>query len=210
MEIYSKELGPAATNVFVVWNKTTKEAVVIDAPQGAYDVVQQVVKGNNLKLVALLLTHGHWDHIMEASKFQKDGLKTYGHEGDTVFYDNPMIMSVAMPMKFNLEAVKIDYWVNDGDQIDLLGQSIEVRHVPGHAPGNILFYFREHNEMFSGDVIFAGSIGRYDFPGCSFEELEKSIKERIYTLPDDAIIYPGHGPDTTVGYEKKHNPYVKA
>ena len=209
MKIFSKELGTVATNVFVVWDKKSKEALVIDAPEGAFQAAKEFVQNNNLTIKGLLLTHGHWDHIADAHFFQKTGIITYAHKGDMMFYKTPMLMRVTMPFGLNIDPVPIDHWVEEGDNISLLSKSIEVRHVPGHAPGNILFYFKKDRAVFVGDAIFAGSIGRYDFPGCSFEELESSIKKKIYTLPDDTVIYPGHGCNTTVGVEKTHNPYVR-
>ena len=89
-----------------------------------------------------------------------------------------------------------------------VGSDIEVRHVPGHCPGNVLFYFSDAGAAFVGDALFAGSIGRTDLPGGSFASLEKAIRTQIYTLPDETLVYPGHGPDTTVGAEKSTNPYV--
>jgi glyoxylase-like metal-dependent hydrolase (beta-lactamase superfamily II) len=114
-----------------------------------------------------------------------------------------------------LQPVKVDLWVAQGDKIAALGVEVEVRHVPGHCPGNVLFYFAGNKDKkaagaaFVGDALFAGSIGRTDLPGGSMEQLAHVIREQIYTLPDDTLVFPGHGPRTSVGVEKRTNPYVR-
>ena len=113
-----------------------------------------------------------------------------------------------MNMELNLEPVKVDQWVEQGTQLKALGLSIAVRHVPGHCPGNVLFYFESMSAAFVGDALFKGSIGRTDLPGGDFDLLERSIREQIYTLPAASTVYPGHGPATTVGREMKSNPHV--
>ena len=114
-----------------------------------------------------------------------------------------------MGEKLGLEGIQVDQWVAAGDSLEALGQSVEVRHVPGHCPGNIMFVFSDQTTAFVGDAIFAGSIGRTDLPGGSFAELEASIRSQIYTLPDETTLYPGHGPATTVKIEKSTNPHVQ-
>jgi glyoxylase-like metal-dependent hydrolase (beta-lactamase superfamily II) len=109
-----------------------------------------------------------------------------------------------------LEPVMIDNWVDQGDVVPILGEPVEIRHVPGHCPGNILFYFKNLKAAFVGDALFAGSIGRTDLPRGDFPTLEKSIKDQIYTLDHDTVVYPGHGPQTKVGQERATNPFVQA
>ena len=108
-----------------------------------------------------------------------------------------------------LEAVHIDHWFTDGETRSALGQTVEIRHVPGHCPGNVLFFFPGLSAAFVGDALIKGSVGRTDLPQGDFDELEQSIRAQIYTLPADTTIYPGHGPKTTVGAEKVGNPYVR-
>ena len=115
-----------------------------------------------------------------------------------------------MGERLGLQPVKIDHWVEPGGRLAALGAEAEVRHVPGHCPGNVLFYFATARMAFVGDALFAGSIGRTDLPGGDFEQLERSIREQIYTLPGATTIHPGHGPATTVHEEMAHNPYVSA
>ena len=127
-----------------------------------------------------------------------------------MFIETPEVMELFVVPGLRLEAAKIDRVVAQGDTFELLGDTVEVRHVPGHCPGNVLFLFRNSGAAFVGDAIFAGSVGRTDFPGGGFEMLEHSIRTQIYTLPDATVLYPGHGPETTVAAEKANNPYVRS
>ena len=113
-----------------------------------------------------------------------------------------------MGSRFGLKAVKIEHWLTQGETLTALGTTIAVRHVPGHCPGNVLFYFAAAQAAFVGDALFKRAIGRTDLPGGSFAELERSIREQIYSLPGETVVYPGHGPATTVAEEMDENPYV--
>ncbi|MEL0118416.1 MAG: MBL fold metallo-hydrolase, partial [Opitutae bacterium] len=108
-----------------------------------------------------------------------------------------------------MRPARIDHDLNHGQKLEILGQTCEVRHVPGHCPGNVLFYFKQQNFAITGDAIFAGSIGRTDLPGGDFPTLEKAIREQIYTLPASTRLLPGHGPQTSVAQEKGSNPFVR-
>ena len=131
------------------------------------------------------------------------------HEADRILYESPTIMSKFLGEDLKLEPVHVDQWVVQGDLIKALGATVEVRHVPGHCPGNILFYFKTGKAAFVGDALFRGSIGRTDLPQGNFHQLEAAIKAQIYTLPDDTGVFPGHGSETSVGAEKATNPYVR-
>ena len=113
-----------------------------------------------------------------------------------------------MGERMNHQPIHVDPWMKQGDRFEALGTTVEVRHVPGHCAGNILFYFEALNAAFVGDALFNGSIGRTDLPGGSFEQLEHSIRSQIYTLPAPTTVYSGHGPKTTVANERAQNPYV--
>ncbi len=210
MIIESQELPPIGTNAFALIEPSRKECVIVDAPAEAYDWALQVAQQHDCQIVALILTHGHWDHILDGHKFAAAGIPTYGHLADTEMFAAPSKMaSYAIP-GLELLPVSIEHWVKAGDTLDLLGDQLEIRHVPGHCPGNILVYVASVQAAIVGDVIFAGSVGRYDFPGGDFSVLEQSIKTQVYTLPDATIIYPGHGPNTSVAEEKNGNPFVRA
>lgn len=207
MDIRIFPLGPIETNAFLVVEGGN--ALLVDAPWGAHETVGKVLRESGLRLEGLLLTHGHWDHTTDAFKFQEDGIALYGHLDDRELFEDPAAMEPFSIPRVPMEPVRIDHWVSDGDVLELMSKSIEVRHVPGHCPGNVLFYFPDQGACLSGDALFAGGIGRFDLPGGDFAVLEKSIKDKIYSLPEDTEVFPGHGPVTTVGAEKARNPYVR-
>ncbi|EDY80921.1 metallo-beta-lactamase superfamily, putative [Verrucomicrobiia bacterium DG1235] len=185
------------------------EAVLVDAPHDLVDMVDKALAEDGCALKALLITHGHYDHIGDVAKFARRGVPLYGHKADKTLFENPACMQAyAYPPDIDLEGFEVDHWVEDGSRLELLGLECEVRHVPGHCPGNVLFYFPAAKAAFVGDALFAGGIGRTDLPGGSFSDLERAIRERIYTLPADTVVLPGHGPNTTVGDEISFNPYV--
>ena len=142
--------------------------------------------------------------------FSTNKLEIIGHRDDQVMFEQPGIMSTFAIPGLELKPVQITQWVGHGEKLDLWGREIEVRHCPGHCPGNVVFWFKEEGRCFVGDVIFAGSVGRSDLPGGDFAVLQKSIHESIYTLPDDTLLHPGHGEDTRVDLEKSSNPFVQA
>lgn len=209
MIIETKELPPIGTNAIELIDPDRKECVVIDAPAQAFAWARSLMEQHGCRIVGLVLTHGHWDHILDAWKFAEAGVPVYGHADDAEMFAHPSRMaSYALP-GLELKPVAIDHWIVQGEKLDLLGREMEVRHVPGHCPGNILVYVPSESVVMVGDALFSGSIGRYDLPGGSFSQLEQSIREQIYTLPDATRIYPGHGPSTTVGAEKGSNPFVR-
>ena len=125
-------------------------------------------------------------------------------------FEQPGIMSTFAIPGLELKPVQITRWVEHGDKLDLWGSDVDIRHCPGHCPGNVVFWIKEGGRCFVGDVIFAGSVGRSDLPGGNFAVLEKSIRESIYTLPNETLLHPGHGEDTRVDREKSSNPFVQA
>lgn len=210
MEIHALPAGPIETNAYLLTDAARREAVLVDAPHDVLPEVQALLAKTGCKLVALLVTHGHWDHIGDAARVQQTGVPLFAHEKDRMFIETPEVMELFVMPGLRLEAAKIDRVVAQGDTFELLGETVEVRHVPGHCPGNVLFFFRRSGAAFVGDAIFAGGVGRTDFPGGGFEMLANSIRTQIYTLPEATTLYPGHGPETDVATEKATNPYVRA
>jgi len=196
--------GPIQTNAYLLTEPARGEAVLIDAPGSVWAEVAPILKAARCRLVELWLTHGHWDHMQGGAEV----VKTRGHAADRAMFESPEMMERFMGESLGLQPVKIDLWVAQGERFPALGLEVEVRHVPGHCPGNVLFYFAAARAAFVGDALFAGGIGRTDLPGGSFEQLEQSIRTQIYTLPAATAVYPGHGPATTVGDEQATNPYV--
>ena len=203
MNIETLPLGPIGTNAYLITNG--KDAILIDAPHGAWDAVKE----RNLNLKAVILTHGHWDHIADAQKFQQMGIPIYAHREDQNWIEDSSIMNAMLPPEFHFKGAKVDHFIDQGEKLNLLGMEFEVRHVPGHAPGNILLYNALNKVAFVGDVIFSGSVGRYDLPGGDPNVLKESITQQIYSLPDETVLYSGHGRNTTVGKEKSSNPFVR-
>ncbi len=209
LRVNKMELGPIGTNAFVVWEEGGTKAVLIDAPLDCYDFITSFLMKEGLELTAIWLTHGHWDHMAGAAEMSKGNLPVLGHSADKIMFEDPNIMSsFAMP-GIEFEAVEITQWISGGDRLELFGRHVDVLHCPGHCPGNVVFWIESDHICFVGDVIFAGGIGRYDLPGGDFNILENSIKEKIYTLPVETALCPGHGPDTTVATEIQSNPFVR-
>lgn len=182
---------------------------MIDAPGDILDEVNPALAKEKCRLTELWITHGHWDHTQDAAKVKRlTGAKVRAHPADRPMIETPEVMRDYLIPGIELEPVPVDYWMNQGDRFFAMGVEWEIRHVPGHCPGNILFFAKALCAAFVGDALFAGSIGRTDLPEGSFEQLEKSIRTQIYTLPDDTTVYPGHGVSTSVANEKAHNPYV--
>lgn len=209
MNLHVLPAGPIQTNAYLLSAPERGEAVLIDAPQGVWGEVERILNEEKCRLTGLWITHGHWDHIQGAAEVVRaSGAETIAHADDRMMIETPEIMERFMGERLGLEPVKVDRWVKQGDRLAALGTEAEVRHVPGHCPGNVLFYFAAAQAAFVGDALFAGSIGRTDLPGGDFGVLERAIRGEIYTLPEQTVVYPGHGPDTTVGAEKSTNPYV--
>lgn len=210
MKIVYKALGLADTNAYLLSNESTHEAILIDAPRGTLKAFEKNIKKDGLKLVALLITHGHWDHIDGAPEIAALGVPVYAHPADKNWIEDETFMNARLPQEHHFKGTKINHFIEDGDILNFIGEQFEVRHVPGHCPGNVLFYNKRAKVAFVGDIIYKESIGRYDLPGASFDILKNSIQNKIYTLSDDTILFSGHGDETTVGHEKKHNPFVRA
>ena len=210
MKLHLLAGGPIPTNAYLLTAPERGEAVLIDAPGGILADIEPILAREKCKLLELWITHGHWDHTQGGAEVVRaTGAVVRAHPADRMLLEDPVVMS-AFAEQFKLEPLKVDHWIDAGQRLEALGASAEVRHVPGHCPGNVLFYFQAQKAAFVGDALFKGSVGRTDFPGGNFEELERSIREQIYTLPDVTKVYSGHGEPTTVGEEKASNPYVKA
>lgn len=204
------DLPPIGTNCWLITADGDPGAVVVDAPLNAWATVEKLVVTAGLRVEALLMTHGHWDHTLDAHRFSDAGIPVYAHAGDRLLYDEPSTMaSFAIP-GLSMQSVPVDHWIKGGRELTLLGESVEVREVPGHSQGSVLYYFKNAGFAASGDVVFRGSVGRTDFPGCSFQELESSILKQVYSLPPETILLPGHGPKTVVAEEMRDNPFVRA
>ena len=191
------------TNCWLLAAEGSDEAVVVD-PGFSADRVHEMLRAAGKRPVAVLATHGHYDHIGSAGAFCGDAIPFYIHEADQLALTDPGAWGSGFPTP--PAPVKDVRTVADGDVLDLVGFSIRVLHTPGHTPGSVCFMAADE-WLFAGDLVFRGSIGRYDFPNSSAADMERSLR-RFLELDDPLPVYPGHGPDTTVGTERKTNPFL--
>ncbi len=211
MNLHVLPAGPIQTNAYLLTAPELGEAVLIDAPGNVWADVAPILAEEKCKLTELWITHGHWDHTQGGAEVvRQTGAKVFAHHDDKVLIETPKVMSAFLGSGIKLEPIAVDHWLKPGQSLTALGATVDVRHVPGHCPGNVLFYFAQGGAAFVGDALFNGSIGRTDLPMGDHAQLERSIREQIYTLPPSTVVYAGHGEPTTVGQEMKHNPYVRA
>jgi glyoxylase-like metal-dependent hydrolase (beta-lactamase superfamily II) len=208
LEIISFTLGPVQTNTYLVADPDTKDAAVID-PAWDGKLILSEAQRRGWRIAHLWYTHAHFDHIGGAAEIA-DALNPLValHPDDHVLW---RAGGGGALFGFKIDPgpePSIDF--TQGQILRLGNTQFEVRYTPGHTPGHCVFYCAEAKVCFSGDLIFAGSVGRTDLPGGNWETLEKSIREQIYTLPDETILLSGHGPETTVRDEKQFNPFVSA
>ncbi len=198
-------LGPFATNTYVVGHGT--RCWIVDPSFGPAPVIAYV-RDKQLTVDAIVLTHAHVDHIAGIADVQKalGPLPVWIHEAEAAWLGDPeRNLSSAFGMPVSLpHASRL---LHDGDELPMGDQTWRVLHVPGHSPGSIAL--ARSGVVIGGDALFAGSIGRTDFPGSDFATLEAAIRTKLYTLPDATVVHPGHGPATTIGTEKRSNPYVR-
>jgi glyoxylase-like metal-dependent hydrolase (beta-lactamase superfamily II) len=200
---------PFQQNCSLLWCDQTQAAAVID-PGGDLDEVLAEVQRLGLKLEQIWLTHAHIDHAGAAGELaQQLGLPIIGpHPGDQFWIDALAQQSqmFGFPQARPFTPTR---WLHDGDTVTLGRSSVQVRHCPGHTPGHVVFYSPEIGRAFVGDVLFAGSIGRTDFPQGDHEQLVTSIRERLWPMGDATVFIPGHGPESSFGRERRSNPYVR-
>ncbi len=202
--------GPFNENTYVLHDQTN-QCVIIDPGNNTNTENQQLknfITQNNLTPVRLLLTHAHIDHI-NGNKFVFDtyGLLPEVNQLDLLFFDKQMESAAMYGLNTEKSPLPIAY-INEGDVITFGNSQLQTLHTPGHSPGSITFYNVEQNFMISGDVLFYGSIGRSDLPMGNHQTLIQSIKEKLFTLPNTMLVYSGHGPKTTIGFEKLNNPFL--
>ena len=205
MKVVSIPNGRFVENCYLVIDEAGAECAIIDPGEEA-GLIAHKVAAADVKPVAIWLTHAHIDHVLGVPRLKADsGAPVYLHPGDRMLYDHVAEQATA----FGMRAAALpppDRALAHGDRLRVGALEFHVRHAPGHSPGSVVF--EGHGMAFAGDVLFQGSIGRTDLPGGDFETLLKSIERELLTLPDSTIVYCGHGPETTVGRERRANPFL--
>ncbi len=202
-------VGPVQTNCYFAVHTDTKEALIVDPGASGRQLAQRIKDGGYTP-VAILLTHGHFDHadgIADLQKALEHPIPVYAHEDEKETLEEARL-NLSFSLDWNARGYAADVYVKDNEELSLAGFSIKVLHTPGHTVGGCCYYFPEENVVFSGDSLFCGSIGRTDFPQGSMSDLVRSVRDKILTLPEDTQVLPGHDAATTVGQEKIYNPFL--
>lgn len=200
-------VGALGVNSFILGCEETRQGVVVD-PGDEVDRILARVEQHGLTLTAVINTHGHFDHVGANSALKKVcPAPFYIHQADA-----PMLGRVAQVANMyglpGENSPEPDAFLEDGMVIQFGNCQLKIIHTPGHTPGGCCLYLEQEQKLISGDTLFADGVGRTDLPGGSHQQLVQSIKERLFCLPDQVKVYPGHGPATTIGHEKRHNPYL--
>lgn len=206
LEVERIVLGAGCTNCWLAFNRETKEVVLID-PADEAQRVEAKIKKSGLVPVAILLTHGHYDHIGAVEKLKETyGILCYAHEAEAEVLENPA---------FNLTlyhgsgyALYPDRLLRDGETLGLGGFQVRVIHTPGHTKGGACYQIEGEHVVFCGDTVFQASVGRTDLPTGNMSQLVRSVRSLLKDLPDDTVLCPGHGEETTIAYEKRYNPFI--
>ena len=206
MKIEKFVLGSMGTNCYLIINEETKELIIID-PATCPDYVVSHVKSNGYIPRAIILTHAHFDHVIGIDGWVKEfGIPVYLHEEEKKVLEDPELnLSGVFGARYSYSDVKC---LKDGQELEVSGFIFKVIHTPGHTCGGCCYYCAEEGVLISGDTLFYQSVGRSDFPTGSMGTLVRSIKEKLFCLPEDVMVYPGHNDSTCIGDEKKYNPFV--
>lgn len=199
-------MGMYQTNCYFLYREGSPECIFVDpADQGAN--INKALEKNGFQVKAILLTHGHFDHILGAEELrQTSGVAIYALDAEKeVLTDTKKNISGGIGRPCTLDA---DVYVKDGEELTLAGMTCKVIATPGHTAGGCCYYFEEAGFLISGDTLFQESVGRTDFPTGSMGTLVRSIKDKLLPLPEDTKVYPGHGDSTTIGHEMKYNPFL--
>jgi len=206
MQINCISHGLVQSNIYIVSNNG--QAVVIDCGCKPDDILA-VAEEKGLDLKFVILTHGHFDHFYYVDDLrQKANVQAFIHKQDAACFTDPYASGLALfPVRGNIDFKPADRLLQDGDIIECGGLEFRIIHTPGHSKGSICIHVGD--ALFTGDTLFRNSIGRTDLPGGSMAEITSAIREKLFCLPEETVVYPGHGPRSTIGYEKKHNPYLQ-
>jgi len=207
MKLRRITVGAFEVNAYLVWNETTSKGIIIDPGDEASRIIQ-ATSDEGLEPIAIVLTHGHGDHIAAVEEVKNHyDIPLYVGKGDQELLKNPSANVSAM-VGHPIVAPEPEHLMSDEQQIELGGVGFTVMSTPGHTPGGVCLLFDKGNFVVTGDTLFFGSIGRTDLPGGNLGTLLHSIKTKLLVLPDEIVCYPGHGPETTIGSERVNNPFL--
>lgn len=211
MIIKQFQFNDISVNTYIVWDSQTLDAVIIDP--GCYypqeeQALKQFVEDNKLSINHILNTHLHFDHIF-GNNFAEEtfGVAAKAHNADMPWLQQIGRRLASFGIQYNksVNPIKPENFLQEGDVIRFGRHTFQILHIPGHSPGSLVYYCKEENTLFCGDVLFKGSLGRYDFADSNGTALVQGIRQKLFTLPDNTIVYSGHGPSTTIGTEKVYN-----
>ncbi len=198
-------VGMVMTNCYIGYNDDTREAFIVDPGDDARRI-SQAVREQKLNVKAILLTHGHFDHIMAVPELKAEfGVPVYAHEAEEGLLQDTQ-MNLSAPWVGRALSLSAEQLLKDGEKFELAGFEIQAIHTPGHTAGGVSYYLEAEKVLFSGDTLFRGSYGRVDLPTASGAEIARSINEKLLPLPEETAVYPGHERETTIGSERKYNP----
>ena len=209
MEIVCFPLPPVETNAYLLYEAQQPHALLIDAPLGVEKAIGALLRQQHLSLEGIYLTHSHFDHVLGVPYFQERGVPIFANAEHGGVLDQVGQQMERFDLPAREVAIKIDRELRHGECLSFQKHPLRILEAPGHCPGSVVIYFPEDALAFTGDTLFRRSVGRTDLPLSNFRDLKRSICEHIYTLPDETVLYPGHGDPTTVGEEKQYNPFVK-
>jgi glyoxylase-like metal-dependent hydrolase (beta-lactamase superfamily II) len=212
MEIKKFVVNPVEVNCYLLWDET-KEAVLIDCSAWfpkEREAIKEFIQGNGLVLKHHLNTHLHFDHVFGNAFVEETfNIKSQANDGDWPWAENIKQRVARFGIRYEEEVPPLGRILNDGDEIMFGNQCITAIAVPGHSPGSLAYYIKEQGVLFSGDALFRGSIGRTDFPDSNHRQLITSIREKLFCLPPETVVYPGHDRETTIAFEKTNNMYLQ-
>jgi glyoxylase-like metal-dependent hydrolase (beta-lactamase superfamily II) len=201
-------VGPLQCNCSIIGDETTHEALVIDPGDDITDILALIGK-HNLQVKQIVITHAHIDHVGGAMKLRAaTGAPILLNQNDSALLKMLDIQAAWLGMSAPGK-VEIDHSISEADKVQAGPFLAQVMHTPGHTEGSICLYFPSEKKLIAGDTLFAGSIGRTDLPGGSFDKIIRSLREKVLALPDDTVVVPGHGPLTSIGEERESNPFLQ-
>jgi glyoxylase-like metal-dependent hydrolase (beta-lactamase superfamily II) len=201
--------GPLQCNCQILGDEDSNTALVVD-PGDDIPEIEQLLERRGLRVVKILFTHAHFDHIGRAAELKRStGAPTWLHKLEIPVLESLDQQAAWIGVEPG-EKVEIDHYYDQGDAVEFAGHELQVLFTPGHSPGSVSFYIPSLERLIAGDVLFRDSIGRTDLPGGNTQQLMDSIRDKVLTLPDETAVFPGHGPSTTIGRERRQNPFLES